>query len=685
MNRLHTCLIPLLACLTWLSWTPVARGDEPGSAAFEEVDAEALGVRLEAFRGTHLSASLPADSPLAEEYLETGDPALLARLLPELFARTTGDGDETAGEEPPPPMAEDPELEGIFRHHAERMMETRSDPRKLAAALYLGDGLEGSSEPPVAPSEEVLEILAEQEAYEREHPTFLGISVDVPAEPADASEPLPALGAGEPDAELRPGIVEDAAAIGHGVHLEIPAAAEERPVDGSGVSTSVAALTAAKSCADPTPFWPPGPFQVSEYMRGTVTAVILYLDRRGGVWGPWEVDRQRRVTKFAHGVWQREARRRGSNLSFKIVEHHVNLRATGVPPERWTEAFMVYSSLSQLGVPFPGRNLRTENWARHSQRQRMRDLRQAAHHFRTRHRTDWAYLIFAVDRGWFVGLPTFRSGAGAYAYLNGGAVFLNSSAWEFIGANHYAMTHELGHVFGALDHYRGSGAACGDPGGYLGTPLSVHEDGRAAGCAGNAVDIMDRYSRVWLSGPMWAPVPITAVTRSQVGMTGTEQDPYLDLELRNVYRFNFRPDPLYLYEVRYEAEVGATRRVGPQRGDEPHPMSGEKTYVTPARLEWIDFKQPWKKYPDPGRWDRVRLRQSGSPTQVQCGTLIFGQWGKPIDALKVRVSDRSRHGSKGGWIDPRLTGAKIEGKNGRPISKGAYRVTRGSGLGPLLW
>lgn len=640
---------------------------------------------LEALVGEGLMIPVAEGSPSLSEYLQAGDPALLVEALPDLVAeaRERVVEEEETFEPVDTFEEEDPELDRIRRHLAERMAETREDPRKLLAALYLGERTTARPDWYDSLSEETLasirETLAEQEAIEREEPTFLGVTVDEPAEPFDEAREEVTLYPEELEDEIFRQGDDDGIVTGDA----LPAEDGEPDGSDSGTSTVTVALTAATSCNDPAPFWPPGPFQVSEYMRGTVTAVIVYLNRRGGVWGPLEVDRQRRVTRFAHDVWEKEARRRGSNLSFRIVERHVDLRGTSAPPERWSENFMLYTSLIQLGVPFPGRDLRRERWWEHGQSQRLRDLRAAANHFRGRTGTDWAYLVFAVDAGWSAD-PKFRNGAGAYAYLNGGATFVNSTAWEFTGANHYAMTHELGHVFGALDHYRDSSVRCGDRGGYLGTPLTIHEDGlRLSGCTGDSVDVMDRYSRVWLSGPVGGQVPITGVTRSQVGMTGIERWPYLDLKLIGVHRVEISSRPLYLYLVRYEAEVGAVRRVGPEPGSEPGSMTGAKAYVTPARLRRIEFRQPWRSYLDPWTWDRIPIRSPGT-TQVQCGSLLAARWDRPVEAIKVRVQDGSRHGSTGGWLDFRLTGAQVVSRSGGPITLQDHAVVPG-GAESIFW
>ncbi len=83
------------------------------------------------------------------------------------------------------------------------------------------------------------------------------------------------------------------------------------------------------------------------------------------------------------------------------------------------------------------------------------------------HGADWATTLFVAnsandDDG------RFADGLFAYAYVNGPFMVLTSDAGPY-GTNKMAsvVTHELGHIFGALDQYASASTPCTEQSGYL--------------------------------------------------------------------------------------------------------------------------------------------------------------------------------------------------------------------------
>ncbi len=505
---------------------------------------------------------------------------------------------------------EDPLTEAAYARFLERVERMREDPLAQAAALELAgnmfgtNDLEDSELAGLSPSPlaEYAERFPEGEDHPPLDPYEEVVETELDPEFIEAS-----LGQPEPE--------EDAEEIGAHRH----------------------ALTG--SCSDPESFWPPGVDQPSDYAQGKALAVVVYLDRpnsgflgmSGGRFGPWERQRVRDSVRVSQKVWRDEARARGGKLDFTTREYTVNMSHLGADANKWTENQMIYTTIQSFGG-IAGRNLRTERWGAHGQARRHADLHQVGHDMRRRVGADHVYFVFAVDGGYQTG-PTFKSGHGAYAYANGGMMFVNFSAWGF-GINDYSVSHELGHVFGALDHYSNANVSCSKPSGYLGVPTTIQENGasrRAEGCVPWQPDVMDRFSKVWghwtLNG---GRTPFTDVTARQTGMVPIDEAPRLDARVTGAWRFSSffgSSQPLSLFSVKYETEVGAKAR--------HHSVNRGKRHLSKTRLRSIDYEQA----AGGGALGPVKLR-AGSRTQVQCGTVLFYKWGAPPSRLRMRSTDQ---------------------------------------------
>ncbi|MCB1052522.1 MAG: hypothetical protein KDC71_18115, partial [Acidobacteria bacterium] len=378
---------------------------------------------------------------------------------------------------------------------------------------------------------------------------------------------------------------------------------------------------------------------------------------------------------YGHNRWIQAAKSQGASLSFKVVEYDASFMDNSRGPVAWTENEITYGSFIKAGL-MPQKNWRQMDWVNRKWDDRYRDIREVADSIRKANGTDWAYIIFAVDRGWEAG-PTFANGFGCFAYINGSAMFINSSAWEFTMANHYSFTHELGHVFGALDHYLND-LPCNTKSGYIGYPTNIQENGNnKPGCIGDQVDVMDRFSRQFWNG-LWFGVamPTTEATLQQVGLRGMDDAPRIDAQVKGAYEIPVASlgTSLFLYDIRYEVEIGANPRYNTS-GNEPS-LPSLKNYLSPGNLLFLDHKQPWKRYAAYQNWEPIALK-AGNQTQIQCGHLLFAHWGAPLSSMTIRALSQNRVLRT--RSNTNMTCISIEPVGGQPITTTHFTLKQGNG------
>ncbi|MCB1044899.1 MAG: hypothetical protein KDC35_18305 [Acidobacteria bacterium] len=564
-------------------------------------------------------------------------------------------------------MRDEPAIEAWAFDEYEQMMEDlRQDPIKRTAAVFFAERFfahQVREEDPFSDwsEEEKLRFLLPfvEDPIERERIEYQIAGLEWPGMPLD-TEPDD-LFTEDIEAELAE---SDADSTFHG---DMAQNAAEQMLGKNR-------LTGA-SCGDTRPFWGPGTLQTSEFMAGSVTAAVIYINRPGGAWGPWEKDRMRRVMSYGHNRWMQAAKSQGASLSFNVVEYDASFMDNSRGPGSWTENEITYGAFIKAGL-MPQKNWRQMDWVNRDWQDRYRDIREVADSIRKANGTDWAYIIFAVDRGWELG-PTFENGYGCFAYVNGSAMFINSTAWEFTMANHYSFTHELGHVFGALDHYL-SDLPCDTRSGYMGYPTNIQENGNnKPGCVGDQVDVMDRFSRQFWNG-LWFGVamPTTEATLQQVGLRGLDDAPRMDVEVKGAYEFPVQSlgTSLFLYDVRYEVEIGANRRYF-SPGYEPN-LSGLTNYLSAGNLVFLQHKQPWKLYTAFQSWETTALK-AGNQTQVQCGHIVFAHWGTPLTSMAIRTLSQNRLLRTRN--NTNMTCVSIERIPGQPLTRNSFVVKQGNG------
>ncbi len=538
-------------------------------------------------------------------------------------------------EEPEPELEIDPREDEAYERFAARLEWLADDPLANAVALQLASAMFGTDDLEDSEYEGLFEDpLAEY-----------GDLLELEDIPLDEEEEII-------ETELSPEFVEWA-----------QAQPEPEPEGEEADEFGVRAHALEGKCGKPESFWPPSSNQPSEYARGSALAVVVYLNRpssgffgmSGGPFGSRERQRVRNTVRTSHAIWRTAARDFGGKLRFRMVEAAVNMHHIGSDSARWTENQMVYNTIESLGG-LAGRNLKKEPWGSYKPSKRHADLGLLADRMRKAFGTDHAYFIFAVDSG-YQATPTFRTGHGAYAYTNGGMMFVNFTAWG-LGINEYAVSHETGHVFGALDHYKQAGVGCRERGGYRGVATTIQEDGdsrRNEGCTGSQRDIMDRFSRVWW---YWTThggqTPFTRVTAGQTGLDKVDERPRLEMTVAGAWRFSSffgSTQPVNLYAVHYKTEIGTIER---------HRAVSGKRHLSPTRLDTIEHEYEAGS----GRLEPVRLR-AGSRTQVQCGALLQYKWGAPPSRLRMRVYDKLARGTCAEISNPRR-GSKATGQPGCP-------------------
>ncbi len=107
-------------------------------------------------------------------------------------------------------------------------------------------------------------------------------------------------------------------------------------------------------------------------------------------------------------------------------------------------------------------------------------------HLRQTYRTDWAFTIFVADSS-NDSDNRFSDGYFAYAYLGGPFMVMTSGNNGYgIGNMDAVATHEMGHIFRALDQYSSANVACTVQSGYL----QIENQNSQQGCAINEPSIM---------------------------------------------------------------------------------------------------------------------------------------------------------------------------------------------------
>lgn len=195
----------------------------------------------------------------------------------------------------------------------------------------------------------------------------------------------------------------------------------------------------------------------SQYMAGHVAVRLVLPESTGTMqnWSQAQIDQIRSQVQTGLDWWA--ARLPGAQLRFTV---RLQVASTTYEPITYglaSEGLWISDSLRGLG--FTTGSYFDQAYA--SDRA-LRDELGA----------DWATTIFVANSQGRSG-GTFTDGYFAYAYVHGPFMVLTSDVGGY-GASRMAqvVSHEIGHIFGALDQYAAARVSCTRTSGYLNTPTS---------------------------------------------------------------------------------------------------------------------------------------------------------------------------------------------------------------------
>jgi len=245
---------------------------------------------------------------------------------------------------------------------------------------------------------------------------------------------------------------------------------------------------------------PPGFYDTTEYMIGTVAVGIIFLQNDGlgadPVTETWTgAEETQVVNEIQQGLnWWISQTPPTAGVSFTYdirykvpVSYEPIIHPSVFTTNAW-EQLWVSQAMANLGYS-------SGSW--------MDRTRSYINALRASKGTDWAYAIYVVDSSNDAD-GSFSDGFNAYAYLLGPFTVLtyDNGLWG-IGRMDQVLAHETGHIFSATDEYNG----ITEWSGYLNRP-----DVEGSGC------LMDTAALILSSG-----------TKLQVGWRDTDSDNILDI------------------------------------------------------------------------------------------------------------------------------------------------------------
>ncbi|MBK9710032.1 MAG: hypothetical protein IPO81_01660 [Kouleothrix sp.] len=219
-------------------------------------------------------------------------------------------------------------------------------------------------------------------------------------------------------------------------------------------SATTAATVAADNLA-------PSFYQPSAFLAGRVAVQAIFVESNGSQepsthdWTEGQMAAVRAQMASALDWWRTHLP--NAHLSFDLSSR---VATSGYEPIRHTlasEGLWISEALSSMGAS--GLNYFEQAYTAN---QNLRQERGA----------DWAATIFIANSKDVPG-GSFADGRFAYAYISGPFMVVTSDAGPY-GINQMAqvVTHELGHIFGALDQYAAAVTPCTAQSGYLAVPTT---------------------------------------------------------------------------------------------------------------------------------------------------------------------------------------------------------------------
>jgi MYXO-CTERM domain-containing protein len=194
----------------------------------------------------------------------------------------------------------------------------------------------------------------------------------------------------------------------------------------------------------------------SAFAMGTIRWNVVFVQGNGTIqpqqetWTAAEILNVQNKVTAAKNYWEGLTAGFNPACRLSVDINYVNGAApllTGYEPSKDTSEVWINSIMSQLGYNSANRYTNVRNF---NQAERLAAGK------------NWATTIFAIDNT-SAGLTSY-----AYAYFGGPFTIVenNAAGWQPQNYN-MVLSHEMGHIFMALDEYAASGAKTTDRGGYL--------------------------------------------------------------------------------------------------------------------------------------------------------------------------------------------------------------------------
>jgi hypothetical protein len=224
----------------------------------------------------------------------------------------------------------------------------------------------------------------------------------------------------------------------------------------------------------------PTSLQTSEYMLGSV-AVGIIMPESNGSKDPntedWTTSQQDQVVaKIGNSLNWWAQREPGARLSFTWnVQRSVPTAYEPIDRPQSDEGLWIGDVMSWLG---------------YSSSDYFTSVRNYANNLRRTSGTDWAFVVFVVNDANDLD-HMFSNGYFAYAYVGGPFVVMTYDNDSYGITNMDAVvSHEIGHIFLALDEYPTAQIDCATNSGYLNAPNSNSEYPSPGECGLNVNSIM---------------------------------------------------------------------------------------------------------------------------------------------------------------------------------------------------
>jgi len=208
-------------------------------------------------------------------------------------------------------------------------------------------------------------------------------------------------------------------------------------------------------------------YLTSEYLMGSVSIGIVFVESNGKLdkkTESWTKEDQEDVlTQIHKGLdWWAETGGYKASLSWTYEIHHTTTQYEPINRTKDESVLWVKESMDQLG---------------YSDGEDYTLNREFANDIRDKYQTDWAFVIYVVpatndDDGYFA-----KQTGIAWAYLGGPYMIISNkcNGWGYSQV-WKVVAHESGHIFNALDEYKGSSSS-NDKSGRLNVVNGNHEVG----------------------------------------------------------------------------------------------------------------------------------------------------------------------------------------------------------------